>query len=93
MSKRHYYDVMNKEPAEPGEARLTLRLPADLALRTGSLAKRDHRSLNGELIWLIERGLAAEEASALGAQALKASLARHPSTGRYGSPDERSEFR
>ena len=43
------------------EVRLTIRLPADLHRRLTELARRDHRSLNGEMIALLERATAQAE--------------------------------
>ena len=37
------------------EVRLTIRLPADLHRRLTELARREHRSLNGEMIALLEQ--------------------------------------
>ena len=37
------------------EAKLTVRLPADLHRRLVELARRDRRSLNGEVVVLLER--------------------------------------
>jgi predicted DNA-binding protein len=44
-------------------SRTTLRLPTDLYLRVKALAGRKHRSLNAQLIRIVEYGLAAEEAA------------------------------
>jgi predicted HicB family RNase H-like nuclease len=43
------------------EVRLTVRLPAELHRRVVELARRDRRSLNGELVWLLERAAAEAE--------------------------------
>ena len=43
------------------EAKLTVRLPADLHRRLVELARRERRSLNGELVWLLERAAAQAE--------------------------------
>lgn len=37
--------------------RISLRLPDDLHQRAKAASERDHRSLHGELLHLIERGL------------------------------------
>ncbi|HEX7461755.1 MAG TPA: toxin-antitoxin system HicB family antitoxin [Dermatophilaceae bacterium] len=38
-------------------AQLQLRIPPDVHERAKAAAKEDRRSLNGELLWLIELGL------------------------------------
>ena len=43
------------------EVRLTLRLPATLHQQIVALARRDRRSLNGELVFLLERAAAEAE--------------------------------
>ena len=43
------------------EAKLTLRLPEPLHRRLVALARRDRRSLNGELVVLLERAAAQAE--------------------------------
>jgi hypothetical protein len=40
----------------------TLRLSADLYARLERQAQRDHRSVNAQIVYLIERGVTAEEA-------------------------------
>jgi hypothetical protein len=37
--------------------RFTLRLPEELLARVRAAAERDHRSIHGQFLWLIERGL------------------------------------
>jgi hypothetical protein len=37
--------------------RLTLRLPDDLYIEIANAAEAERRSLNGQLLWLIEHGL------------------------------------
>lgn len=37
--------------------RFTLRLPEELLARVRASAERDRRSIHGQLLWLIERGL------------------------------------
>ena len=37
------------------EIKLTIRMPASLHRRLVELARRDRRSLNGELVFLLER--------------------------------------
>ena len=37
------------------EIRLTIRLPADLHKRLADMARRDRRSLNGEMVALLEQ--------------------------------------
>lgn len=41
--------------------RVTLRLSEDMHARIVELAERDHRSLNGELLWLLEQALKREK--------------------------------
>lgn len=36
---------------------LNLRLPDDLHARVAAAAADDHRSMNGEILWLIEQAL------------------------------------
>ncbi len=43
------------------ETRTTIRLPEGLHNRVRRLADRQRRSVHAELLWLIERGLEAEE--------------------------------
>ncbi len=43
------------------EVRLTIRLPADLHRRLTNMAKRDRRSLNGEMVALLEQAAAQAE--------------------------------
>ena len=43
------------------EVRLTIRLPADLHRRLTELARREHRSLNGEMIALLEQAITQAE--------------------------------
>ncbi len=43
------------------EVKLTLRLPAALHQQIVALARRDRRSLNGELVFLLERAAAEAE--------------------------------
>lgn len=43
--------------------KITLRLPDDLYAQVQTAAETAHRSVNGEILWLIERGLEAEQAS------------------------------
>lgn len=40
---------------------LSLRIPEDLLARLHAAAERDHRSVNGEALWLLERGLDRDE--------------------------------
>lgn len=42
-------------------ASTTLRLPDDLYAKVVERAQRDHRSVNGQLIYLIELGVAVNE--------------------------------
>lgn len=51
MPVRVYYGAMDDEK------RVSLRLPADLHARLASQAKADRRSLNSEIIHLLERVL------------------------------------
>ena len=39
------------------DTRITLRLPTDLHARVAAAAASGHRSLNGEILWLIEQAL------------------------------------
>ena len=43
------------------ETRLTVRLPKKLHGRIKALADEDHRSLNAELVWLLEAAVEYEE--------------------------------
>jgi hypothetical protein len=36
---------------------VSLRVPAELLARLQAAAERDRRSLNGEVLWLVEQGL------------------------------------
>lgn len=36
---------------------VTLRVSEELLARLHAAAKRDHRSLHGQVLWLLERGL------------------------------------
>ena len=45
-----------------GDTRTTIRLPADLHARVKELAERDRRTVSAEMVWLIERGLQADDA-------------------------------
>lgn len=38
---------------------LSVRLPEDLHARIKTAAEADHRSINGEIVWLLEAGLTA----------------------------------
>ncbi|MEX3105180.1 toxin-antitoxin system HicB family antitoxin [Streptomyces sp. V2] len=40
------------------EKRITVRLPVELHDRLAAQAKRDHRSVNGEIVHLLEAALA-----------------------------------
>lgn len=40
---------------------INLRLPRDLHTRLKEQAARDRRSLNAEIVWLLDRGLAETE--------------------------------
>jgi predicted HicB family RNase H-like nuclease len=51
------------------EAKLTVRLPASLHERLVELARRDRRSLNSEIVVLLERAAAEAERPAPGGQA------------------------
>jgi predicted HicB family RNase H-like nuclease len=50
------------------EAKLTVRLPASLHERLVALARRDRRSLNSEIVVLLERAAAEAERPAAGSQ-------------------------
>ena len=47
--------------AKRDEVRTNIRVPADLYARLAAQAKRNRRSINSELIVLIERGLEPEK--------------------------------
>ncbi|WP_328671462.1 Arc family DNA-binding protein [Streptomyces sp. NBC_00328] len=42
------------------EKRITVRLPSELHDRLAALAKRDHRSVNSEIVHLLEVALAGQ---------------------------------
>jgi predicted HicB family RNase H-like nuclease len=42
-------------------AELTVRIPDDLHAQVREAAQEDRRSVNAEILWLIEQGLAARE--------------------------------
>ncbi len=44
------------------EIKLTIRLPADLHRRLVDITRREHRSLNGEMVALLEQAAAQVEA-------------------------------
>jgi plasmid stability protein len=46
---------------EEAPVSLNLRLPRDLHTRLKEQAARDRRSLNAEIVWLLDRGLAETE--------------------------------
>lgn len=46
------------------EKRITVRLPLELHERLAALAKRDRRSVNGEIVHLLEAALADRPADA-----------------------------
>ncbi|WP_083904527.1 Arc family DNA-binding protein [Nocardiopsis kunsanensis] len=46
------------------EKRVTVRIPADLHARVAAQAKADRRSLNSEILYLLEAGLARTDAAA-----------------------------
>lgn len=45
---------------------VNLRLPDDLHARVKQAAQQDRRSLNGEILWLLDRALDARTDDALG---------------------------
>lgn len=47
--------------AMESEVRLSIRLPAKLHRRLAELAQREHRSLNGEMVALLEQAAAQAE--------------------------------
>lgn len=48
-----------KKQKEPKRVRLTFRLPADLARQVNELRITERRSLNTQLVILVEKGLTA----------------------------------
>lgn len=40
---------------------INLRLPDDLHARVKEAAERDHRSINAQIMWLMEQALAAQQ--------------------------------
>ena len=44
------------------DIRTTVTLPPDVHQRVKELAARERRTFSGQLLWLVERGLAVEEA-------------------------------
>jgi hypothetical protein len=51
----HYTDTMTV--TDEGETRITVRLPGGLAARLREAAAADRRSMNSELVMLLERAL------------------------------------
>ena len=56
MARRQSSSSQKKEPT----AVLSIRIPRSLKERLQQLARRDRRSLNQQIRWLIERGLEAQ---------------------------------
>lgn len=46
-------DSLRAKMAYPDEKRMTLRYPGMLQDQLTELARRDHRSVNGEIVWLL----------------------------------------
>jgi predicted transcriptional regulator len=44
------------------DIRTTIKLPDDLHERVKQLAERERRTFNGQIVWLVEHALDAEEA-------------------------------
>jgi hypothetical protein len=48
---------------DAGETRMTVRLPSDLVARLRQAAEQDRRSINSQLVVLLERALDAVEST------------------------------
>lgn len=53
-----------KNQGDSGEYRLMVRFPGEMGLAIQSIAKANHRSINSEIVFRMQRAIAAETAFA-----------------------------
>lgn len=54
-----------RKDGDNGEYRLMVRFPGEMGLAIQSIARSNHRSINSEIVFRMERAIAAEAASAV----------------------------